>query len=39
MSAEELKEAMQARLASIETPEILVMADLAGGTPSAPRWS
>lgn len=33
MSAEELKEAMQARLASIETPEILVMADLAGGTP------
>lgn len=33
MSAVELKEAMQARLASIETPEILVMADLAGGTP------
>ena len=33
MSAEELKEAMQARLAAIETPEILVMADLAGGTP------
>jgi len=33
MSPEELKEKMQALLAGLDTREILVMADLAGGTP------
>ena len=33
MSADELKQQMQQLMSSIETPEILVMADLAGGTP------
>lgn len=33
MSPEELKEKMQALLAGMDTREILVMADLAGGTP------
>ena len=33
MSPEELKEKMQALLAGLDTRQILVMADLAGGTP------
>ena len=33
MSSDELKQQMQQLLSSIDTPEILVMADLAGGTP------
>lgn len=33
MSADELKQQMQQLMSSIETPEILVMADLTGGTP------
>ena len=33
MSAEELKEKLQAAIAAIPSEEVLVMADLAGGTP------
>ena len=33
MSAEELKEKMAAVISGIEAPEVLVLADLAGGTP------
>jgi len=33
MAAEELKEKMQAAIAAIPSDEVLVMADLAGGTP------
>ena len=36
MNPAELKEKMQALLADISTQEILVMADLAGGTPLPP---